>query len=110
MANPLAYPLCRQTVTVYRPGLRRVLEGCFYRYEDALTEGELGPRLERKFLLIRPGAADIRPGDRVYDGVGPENVDWERFIPVQEAGLSQVEYATPWRLDGEITHWEAGRK
>ena len=106
----MVYPMCRQTVTLYRNTekgvLRRVISGCFYRWEDKLENA----MFTRKFLLIQPGQEEILPGDRIYDGVGPENVDWERFIPVQEAGLSQVEYATPWRLDGEITHWEAGRK
>lgn len=114
MANPLAYPLCRQTVTVYRLSdgqvQRQVWQDCFYRYEDALTEGELGPRLQRRFLLIRPGAADIRPGDRVFDGVGPEKPDWDSFLPVSVPGLSQAQYVIAHKWQDEVCHTEAGRK
>ena len=104
------YPLCTQTVTLYRPVgntvERRVLYGCFYRYED-IAEND---RFLRKFLLIRPGAVEIRPGDRVFDGIGPEQVVWEKFLPICVPGLSEVDYAAPWRVDGQIVHWEAGRK
>ena len=104
------YPLCDRTVTVYRNENgqvnRRVLTGCFYRYEDVLTED----RFTRKFLLIRPGAEAFRPGDRIFEGIGPEQVDWERFLPVAVPGLSEAAYATPWHWQGEIAHWEAGRK
>ena len=106
----LVYPLCNQTVTLYRrvgdTVERRVLEGCFYHYEDVLTQ----ERFARKFTLIHPGAEEIRPGDRVFDGVGPEQVVWAEFLPVCVAGLSEVSYAKPWYLDGKIAHWEAGRK
>lgn len=106
----LCYPMCDQTVTLYRKEAegvsRQVLEGCFYRYEDVVTED----RFARKFLLIHPGAVEIRPGDRVLDGIGPEQVVWEKFLPICVPGLSQVEYAAPWYVDGRIVHWEAGRK
>lgn len=104
------YPLCDRTVTVYRREgsavARRVLEGCFYRYEDVSRE----ERFVRKFLLIWPGAGDIRPGDRVFDGVGPEDVAWEEFLPVNVPGLSEVAYAAPRHFMGQLHHWEAGRK
>ena len=106
----LDYSLCDRTVTLYRrvsdTVARRVLEGCFYRYEDRVTED----RFVRTFLLIHPGSEEICPGDRVFDGVGPETVNWEAFLPVQIPGLSQVAYAAPWYWDGKIAHWEAGRK
>ena len=106
----LRYPMYDKTVTVYRREdsqlVRRVLEGCFYRYEDTADE----ERFVRKFLLIWPGAEDIRPGDRVFDGVGPEKIVWEEFLPINVPGLSEVAYAAPWHFAGEIDHWEAGRK
>ena len=106
----MVYPMCRQTVTVYRRQgetvLRREIPNCFYRWEDKLENGSF----ERKFLLVQPGQQAILPGDRIFDGIGPETVDWESFIPVCVSGLAQAEYATAWRLNGEITHWEAGRK
>ena len=104
------YPLCDRTVTVYRKEgdrvLRRVAEGCFYRWEDH-REAE---RFTRKFLLIQPGAEEILPGDRIFDGIGPETVDWETFLPVTVPGLSQAAYASPWHWAGRIAHFEAGRK
>ena len=106
----IAYPLCDRTVTLYRrKGAaveRRILEGCFYHYEDSANEMQF----QRKFLLIRPGAEEICPGDRVFDGIGPETVDWETFLPICVPGLGEVAYATPWYWDGRNVHWEAGRK
>ena len=106
----LSYPLCDRTVTLYRRTAagaeRRVLKGCFYRFED-MADGE---RFVRKFLLIWPGAEEIRPGDRVFDGIGPEQVVWEDFLPVNVPGLSEAAYAAPWHWAGKIAHWEAGRK
>lgn len=117
MGNPFPYPLCDQVVTVY--GLldgkvtRRVVENAYYAYEDVRRETEEGSRLDRRFLLILPGDSQvIFPGDRVYDGLGPEiTADaWETFLPVTVPGLSEAEYARVWRWDGRIAHTEAGRK
>lgn len=103
-------PLCDRTVTLYRLAdgqvERTVLTGCFYRYEDALGEESF----RRKCILIRPGGEPLFPGDRVFDGIGPETVDWETFIPLNVPGLSELSYATPWYWEGEYSHWEAGRK
>ena len=111
----LDYGLCCQTVTVYRMGdfgvERLVAEGCLYDYEDVITQDVPGGRLERKFLLVMPGSEQrVFPGDRIYDGVGPETVDWARFIPASVPGLSIAEYARPCRWAGDICHTEAGRK
>lgn len=106
----MTYPLCDRTVTLYRKaerGVERlVLPNCYYRYTDVLENG----RFQRKFLLVRPGAEEIRPGDRVLEGIGPEMVDWDTFLPVNVPGLSQTEYATPNYWLGQLVHWEAGRK
>ena len=106
----LAYPLCDRTVTVYRLEKgqvhRRVLTQCFYRYEDVAAED----RFTRKFLLICPGTEALRPGDRIFDGIGPEQVDWAQFLPVAVPGLSEAAYAAPRHWQGSIAHWEAGRK
>lgn len=111
----LTYPFCDQTVTVYRQEgdilHREVVEGCFYRWEDTLQSSDTGGRFARKCLLIQPGDTQkVFPGDRVYPGIGPENVDWENFLPVNTPGLSQIAYATPWYWEGHISHTEAGRK
>ena len=108
------YPLCDRTVTLYRRqrgGVeRRVLHGCWYQWQDVLEQDRQGERFDRKFLLIQPGQTPLAVGDRVFDGIGPEVVDWESFLPVSVPGLSQVAYAAPRYWQGEICHWEAGRK
>ena len=111
------YPLCDRTVTVYRCDGKQVqhqvVEGCWYEYSDHLLPDGLGNRLERKFLLILPGAPQrVFPGDRIYPGVGPEitPAQWSSFLPVNVPGLMQAEYAKPWYVDGKLVHTEAGRK
>ena len=106
----LDYGLCRQTVTVYRQEAgalqRLVVKNCYYAYEERLDGG-----FDRKCLLIMPGDCQrVFAGDRVYDGIGPEEVDWEQFIPVQVPGLSQIAYTRPWFYGGVIQHVEAGKK
>ena len=100
-------PLCTRTVTVYSlywgQVQRRVLEDCFYSYCNYCD----GERELRRFLLIAPHEIPLAPGDRVYDGVGPEKVDWENFLPGRLPGLSQVEQATPCYIEGKFSHWEA---
>ena len=102
-------PLCNSWVTVYRRKngqiIRFALENCFYQHRDVVTDG----RFERKFLLIAPGEEPIYAGDRVYDGIGPEEICWEEFVPVNVPGLSQAAYAEPYYLLGKVHHWEAGR-
>ena len=108
------YPLCDRTVTVYRlqggQVHRHVAQGCFYQWEDSKIHTSRGMFFERRFLLIQPGDAKILPGDRIYNGVGPEQVDWDAFLPVNVPGLSQVAYVKSWYYDGQVSHTEAGRK
>ena len=110
------YPLCEQTVTVYRQEngqiTRRVAEGCFYRWEDRCSQDSQGLRFDRKFLLIQPGEKAIYPGDRIYPGVGPEVTegDWAAFTPLNVPGLGVVTYATAYRLHNQVTHYQAGNK
>ena len=103
-----------QTVTLYRNApegiTRQVLQGCFYSWRIEQTEDAQGVRQQTKFLLVIPGGCDIRPGDRVFDGIGPERVDWARFLPVNVAGLSQVAYVTPCYFGSVLCHTEAGRR
>lgn len=104
-------PLCTQTVTVYSAAdqgiTRRVIRGCFYHYQRQ-TDPE---GLEKTtFLLVLPAGETVLPGDRIYDGIGPEQVVWEQFLPVNTVGLSQVEYVTPYYFQGRLHHTEAGRK
>jgi hypothetical protein len=110
------YPVCHQTVTVYRKNsdtvMRRVAHGCYYRFEDHLQEDAAGLRFVRKFLLIQPGNEVILPGDRILEGIGPtvDSAQWDKFVPACVPGLSQVAYAAPWHWEGKICHYEAGRK
>lgn len=104
-------PLCDQTVTLYRAtpaGIeRRVVIGCFYQWQQEVTAEGLE---QTCFLLVLPPDASVQPGDRVYDGVGPEQVVWEAFLPVNTPGLSQVAYVKPCYFHGALHHLEAGRK
>lgn len=116
MENPFAYPMCSQTVTVYRLSqdqvYRRVQPGCYYRWRDYVSQDDQGDRLVRNFLLIQPGENPIYPGDRIFDGEGPILTvqDWEGFLPVRVPGLSETAYAQPWYWQDKLCHWEAGRK
>lgn len=111
----LDYSLCNQTVTVYRmghKGLERiVVDGCHYVWEDHLTPEIAGGQPERKFLLIMPGSMlRVFVGDRIFNGEGPEEVDWQTFLPVNVPGLSIAAYTKACWWGGDICHIEAGRK
>ena len=111
----MRYPLCNRTVTVYRKtgdGVsRQVVNNCFYRYETAMTENEEGLRLNRTCLLVVPGDSFVpRVGDRVFDGIGPEQVDWQQLLPPLVEGLSELNYAEPQYWLGKHCHTEAGRR
>ena len=109
-------PLCHQTVTVYhREGekiSRRVITGCYYDWKKIQkAEGE-GIHRDTAFLLILPSGEQLEPGDRIYDGIGPEiDMDgWAAFIPPAIPGLSEVAYVLPCYFEGKLCHVEAGRK
>lgn len=76
---PLDYSLCTMDVTVYRREslTRHVLHGVHLESEGALTQPGPMARLQRKFLLVIPGAFPIAPGDKVLPGIGPEMWQWE---------------------------------
>lgn len=104
-------PLCTQTVTLYRytpQGVaRQVIAGCFYRWQRQVGSDGLE---QTGFLLVLPAGVQVQTGDRVYDGVGPEQVVWERFLPVNTTGLGEVAYVSPYYFQGRLHHIEAGRK
>ena len=113
--NPLDYSLCDQTVTFYRKSggeiIRKVAENCHLSSKYRKATEPYGKSLEKKFQLIIPaGGFAPEPGDRVYDGIGPEEVDWQRFIPALIPQLYEVSFVHPCCWDGEIVHWEAGHK
>ena len=114
---PLAYSLCRQTVTVYRRQgsqiHREVAENCYLEARDQRRTDALGSRGDFSFLLVMPGPVQrVFPGDRVMAGVGPEigSEDWDGFIPAQVPGLYEAAYAVPYTWEGQVCHTEAGRR
>ena len=110
------YSLCDQTVTVYHlsdDGVSRtVYPNAHLQIQDKSTEGSHGPELERAFLLVIPGEAELYPGDRVLLGEGREiNVKtWANFVPANVENLCQIQYVQPCSFMGQICHTEAGRK
>ena len=117
MGLPMDYSLCCQTVTVYRKVgdtiQRQVADNCYLQVEDVQKEYLAGGMAERKFLLVMPGQTQlIHPGDRIYDGIGPE-VDvqqWPMFIPATVPQLVEAEYVKPFHWEGQLCHVEAGRR
>lgn len=112
---PIGSGLFDRTVTVYRKEgeiiQRQVIENCYLTYEDILRTGLDGDRMERKFLLIvSHNAPIVRPGSRVFDGIGPEVSleKWDSFIPVNVPGLMKVSYAKAYSWGGRTSHVEAG--
>lgn len=116
MSCPLDYSLCDHTVTLYRwrsgTVIRQVVQNAWYDYQTVRHTDGLGHRQETQFRLIVPGNAELLPGDRVYDGIGPDvtQAQWADFLPVCIPGLSQVQYVKPCYWQGKICHTEAGRK
>ena len=109
----MEYPLCDQTVTVYRPEgkavQRQVLHGCYFQWTQRLVWEATGYRQERAFLLVVPGQElRVFPGDRVLPGEGPQVADWDGFVPERVEGLVQVGWVKPCYLEGKLCHTEAG--
>ena len=113
--SPLDYSLCDQTVTVYRrngEGIARyVVECCYFSRQTATSTEHYGKSRLKPFLLIIPGGDfPLQTGDRIFDGTGPETVDWQAFVPAAVPELYEAAYVKPCRWEGEITHWEAGNR
>ena len=113
--NPLDYSLCQQTVTVYRKEgeelSRKVAEKCYFSASISTPTEHYGKSKEKKFLLIIPGEEiPLRPGDRIFVGIGPETVDWQTFLPARIPEVFAVSFAKPCYWNGELTHWEAGNR
>ena len=116
MDCPMDYALCRDTVTVYHPTeleiIRTVYPNAFLQIQDKQIESSHGPELERAFLLVIPGKAELCPGDRVCLGEGPTmNMrNWISFVPANVEGLCQIQYVQNYCFMGKPCHTEAGRK
>ena len=113
--NPLDYSLCHQTVTVYRKTggdvSRKVIANACLSAKVSTPNEPYGKSKEKTFLLIIPGDDFLlQTGDRIFDGTGPETVDWQAFVPAAVPELYEAAYVKPCRWEGEITHWEAGNR
>ena len=113
--NPLNYGLCQQTVTVYQKKgeeiLRTVVQTCYFSSSISTPRESYGKSRSKKFLLIIPGEEiSLRPGDRIFAGIGPENVEWQAFLPATVPELYEVSFAKPCYWEGNLTHWEAGNR
>lgn len=112
--NPFDYSLCDQTVTVYRKEAetvsRWVAENACLSAKCAMPREIYGKSLEKTFQLIIPGDFPLRPGDRIYRGIGPEAPNWQSFIPALIPELYEVSFVRPCCWNGEVTHWEAGNR
>ena len=64
----------------------------------------------KTFLLIIPGDVPLQPGDRIFDGIGPVEVDWAGFVPALVPEVYELSFAKPCYWEGKIAHWEAGHR
>lgn len=113
MASPLDYSLCDQTVTVYRREkdgsvTRTVHPRAFLDIKKVRNVEKTGSGDAMSFLLVVPGDADIREGDKVIHGEGPEEVEWASLIPSKVRGLCVVRWVDPKFWEDGIAHIEAG--
>jgi len=112
--TPFDYSLCDQTVTVYRKVedkiQRQVVENAYLSGNISTPTESYGKSLEKKFQLIIPGDFSLQPGDRIYRGIGPIDVQWQAFVPALVPELYEVIFVKPCYWEGEITHWEAGNR
>lgn len=117
MNGPLDYSLCDSTVTIYRKKddqvLRLVAGGCFFLIQQEQEIQASGCETQTLCFLVMPGDTQlVFPGDRVYDGIGPQITaeEWNSFVPETVPGLAQISYVKPWYYAGKLCHVEAGRK
>ena len=111
----MEYPLCDQTVTLYRREgekiCRQVIYGCYFQFQDRMKTGANGHEYDRPFLLVIPGGTlRVFPGDRVMAGEGPaiDSEQWARFVPALVGSLVKVGWVKPCYWEGELCHTEAG--
>lgn len=109
--NPFDYSLCRQTLTLYgmRNGqqIRKEIRSCYFAPVNLLRTDLTGKSRLKKFLLIIPGQLDVQPGDRIYDGIGPETVEWNSFLPDLSPRVYEIGNVKPCLWEGEICHIQA---
>lgn len=94
-------------VTVYRQDGTRILLDGYFAVKKGLKTDQWGTVQQNRFNLIVQGAADLRPGDRLMTGEGPERVDWSSFLPEQDKCF-RIDYVQPFFRLGQVHHVEAG--
>ena len=100
--------LLKQTVTVYRAdGTRKVIENCQFCPKKGLRTHEFGTDLQDRFTLILRGQQDLRPGDRIVPGIGPERVDFKNLLP-EKGRVYRIDFVQPFFWNGQVSHMEAG--
>lgn len=91
---------------------RKVYTNAFLERKKTLSVDKTGSRDGNSFLLVIPGDRQtVFPGDKVYDGEGPEitgREQWSSFIPAKDPSVVVVSYADPKKWNGRIVHTEAG--
>ena len=104
---PLDYSICRMTVTVYTAadGGRHILNNVHYEITDQRIAEHGIVRIRRSFLLVIPGVWDIRPGDKVVLGEGPEGLSWDQ-LDGQIDTLAVAGSVKPRYFNGKICHME----
>lgn len=109
------YTLCDSPATVYRREqdgtiMRTVYPKAFLDSKKVQSVDKTGSADAMSFLLVIPGDADVRPGDKVISGEG-EVIDtqaWVSFIPSKVPGLVVVRWVDKKHFAGRICHTEAG--
>ena len=100
--------LMQQTVTVYRgDGQRFILDACQFCPKKSTKIDTFGTSQNDRFTLIVRGGHDLRPGDRVMPGIGPETVDFKNLLPEKEH-VYRVDFVQPFFWNGKVSHMEAG--
>lgn len=97
--------LLGQTVTLYRVGgTRTVMDHCSFFPQKSITTDHTGTALQKGFTLIVRGAQDIRVGDRIVEGIGPD-AEFEELIP-QLTDAYTVTTVKPFFWNGKVSHME----
>lgn len=110
------YRLCDRTVTVYhREGpdqiTRTVHPRAFLDSQKVVNVNKTGAAESNGFLLVIPGDAGVRVGDKVVPGEGPEvatDAQWRDLVPTKVAGCVVVRQVDEKWYRGELVHVEAG--
>ena len=100
--------LLKQTVTVYGgDGKRLILDSCQLFPKKSSKIDTFGTVQNDRFTLIVRGCHDLRPGDRVVPGIGPEEVDFKNLLP-EKGNVYRIDFVQPFFWNGKVSHMEAG--